>query len=88
MGPKQYLLLRRMHLARQTLCSVDPNTTIVTDLATQYGFRQSVRFVDEYSFLFYKSPSLTLRRQSKRRERQPDADMLSGAGIRFSDRSS
>lgn len=65
MGPKKYLLLRRMHLARQSLYAADRNTTTVTDVATQYGFWQFGRFSVEYKFLFGESPSLTLRRESK-----------------------
>ena len=63
MGPKRYLLLRRMHLARQALYAADPNTTTVTDVATQYGFWQLGRFAGDYKFLFGESPSLTLRRE-------------------------
>src|SRR5262249_9371054 len=45
MGPKRYLLLRRMHLARETLRRSAAGTTSVTDTATRYGFWQLGRFV-------------------------------------------
>ena len=60
MGPKKYLLLRRMYLARQALHRADPCATNVTDIATQYGFWQLGRFAVEYKFLFGESPSQTL----------------------------
>jgi AraC-like DNA-binding protein len=62
MGPKKYLLLRRLHLARRTLLAADPQATTVTDVATQFGFWQLGRFSIEYKFLFGESPSITLNR--------------------------
>jgi AraC-like DNA-binding protein len=63
MGPKHYLLLRRMHLARQALRKAASDTTTVTHVATQYGFWQLGRFAVEYQSLFGESPSATLGRQ-------------------------
>jgi transcriptional regulator GlxA family with amidase domain len=63
MGPKHYLLLRRMHLARHALRMAAPDATTVTDVATQYGFWQLGRFAVEYQSLFGESPSVTLGRQ-------------------------
>jgi AraC-like DNA-binding protein len=63
MGPKKYLLLRRMNLARQALSMGDPCVTRVTDVATRYGFWQFGRFAVEYKSLFGESPSATLRRE-------------------------
>ena len=60
MGPKKYLLLRRMNLAREALAKSDPQVTRVTDVATQYGFWQFGRFAVEYKALFGESPSVTL----------------------------
>ena len=37
-GPKRYLLLRRLHLARQALRQAEPSTTSVTAIATRSGF--------------------------------------------------
>jgi AraC-like DNA-binding protein len=62
MGPKRYLLLRRMHLARRALRRAAPDATSVTDVATRFGFWQLGRFAVEYQSLFCESPSATLRR--------------------------
>ena len=65
MGPKRYLVLRRMHLARRALREAAPKATTVTDTATRFGFWQLGRFAVEYQSLFGESPSATLRRQSQ-----------------------
>jgi AraC-like DNA-binding protein len=61
-GPKKYLLLRRLHLAQRALLVADPQVTSVTDVATQYGFWQFGRFSGQYRSLFGELPSATLRR--------------------------
>ena len=63
MGPKHYLVLRRMHLAQRALRQADPDATTVTDIATRYGFWQLGRFAIEYHSLFGEIPSATLQRQ-------------------------
>jgi AraC-like DNA-binding protein len=63
MGPKHYLTLRRLNLARQALYIADPRETTVTDVATQFGFWQFGRFAGEYKFRFGELPSVTLRRR-------------------------
>jgi transcriptional regulator GlxA family with amidase domain len=63
MGPKRYLVLRRLHLARRALREATAEATTVTDIATRFGFWQLGRFSVEYQTLFGESPSATLRRQ-------------------------
>ena len=65
MGPKRFLLLRRLHLARRTLRETAPDATTVSGVATQYGFWHFGRFAGEYRCLFGESPSATLHRQSE-----------------------
>jgi AraC-like DNA-binding protein len=62
-GPKRYLLLRRLNQARRALTIADQRDTTVTDVATQFGFWQLGRFAVEYKRLFGESPSATLRGQ-------------------------
>lgn len=61
-GPKRYLLLRRMHLARRALREAEVGTTTVTDVATRLGFWHLSRFAVEYQALFGEPPSATLLR--------------------------
>jgi AraC-like DNA-binding protein len=62
MGPKRYLLLRRMHLARRALLLADPEATTVTEIATNFGFWELGRFSVAYGSLFGETPSASLRR--------------------------
>jgi AraC-like DNA-binding protein len=62
MGPKRYLLLRRLHLMRRALRHATPETTTATEIATRFGFWQLGRLAVEYHSLFGESPSATLRR--------------------------
>jgi AraC-like DNA-binding protein len=61
MGPKQYLALRRVHLARRALRAADPRVATVTEIATRYGFWHFGRFAGLYRSLFGEAPSATLR---------------------------
>jgi len=60
MGPKRYLLLRRMNLFRRVLSESTPRDTTVTEIATGFGFWQFGRLAVEYKALFGESPSTTL----------------------------
>jgi AraC-like DNA-binding protein len=62
-GPKRYLLLRRMNLARQALHLADAARTTVTQIAADFGFWSFGRFAVEYRELFGETPSATLRGQ-------------------------
>jgi AraC-like DNA-binding protein len=60
MSPKRYLLLRRMHLARNALLESAPDAATVTEIATRHGFWQFGRFAGEYKAIFGELPSVTL----------------------------
>ena len=60
MGPKHFLLLRRMHLVRRALRESTPADTTVTEILTRYGFWHFGRFAVEYKALFGEAPSATL----------------------------
>ena len=61
MGPKRYLLLRRMHMAREKLRKANRQAGAVTDIACSLGFWNFGRFAVEYRVLFGETPSATLR---------------------------
>ena len=60
-GPKRYLHLRRMHLARRTLLRATAGSDNVTTIATRFGFWELGRFAVDYRALFGEAPSTTLR---------------------------
>ncbi len=62
MGPKQFLLTRRMHLVHRALSSVGLESTSVSAVASRYGFWHFGRFSAQYRSMFGESPSATLRR--------------------------
>jgi AraC-like DNA-binding protein len=82
MGPKHYLLLRRMNLARQALLLATPAETNVTAIATDRGFWELGRFSVEYRALFGESPSETLRRPPQQAHRAKAwSFIVGGAGV-------
>jgi AraC-like DNA-binding protein len=62
MSPKQFLITRRMHMARRDLSRALSTATKVTDVATHYGFWEFGRFAEVYKSLFGELPSITLAR--------------------------
>jgi AraC-like DNA-binding protein len=60
-SPTQYLMFRRMRLARLTLRDADPALATVTGIATQLGFWELGRFSVRYRQIFGETPSATLR---------------------------
>lgn len=64
MGPKQFLVRRRMHLARRALRQGGAVKTTVTDTASRFGFWEFGRFAVAYKSMFGESPSATLRHSS------------------------
>jgi AraC-like DNA-binding protein len=68
MGPKQYLVLRRLHLANRALRRAGPADTSVTSVALRCGFWELGRFAGAYRALFGEPPSLTLASAQARAE--------------------
>jgi AraC-like DNA-binding protein len=60
-SPTQYLLLRRMRLARRALQQANPDATTVTDIATILGFWELGRFAVRYRQIFGESRFSILR---------------------------
>jgi AraC-like DNA-binding protein len=62
MSPKQFLIKRRMHMARRELTRSLSTATTVTEVATHYGFWDFGRFARTYKSLFGELPSTVLAR--------------------------
>lgn len=62
MGPKQYLMARRLRQARRALHEARPDETTVTSIAMSLGFWQLGRFAGVYRQAFGETPQQTLRR--------------------------
>lgn len=61
-SPKQFLLARRMQMARRDLRQAVHGTTTVTEIASRYGFWDFGRFAAAYKAQFGELPSATLAR--------------------------
>lgn len=62
MGPRRYLWLRRLNLARRSLMEAVPSETTVAHIALAHGFSELGRFAVCYREVFGESPSATLRK--------------------------
>jgi AraC family ethanolamine operon transcriptional activator len=63
-GPKAYLRLTALSMARCVLVEASPGTTSVTEVALNHGFPELGRFSVLYRQMFGESPSDTLRRRA------------------------
>ena len=64
MGPRRYMILRRMQAARRVLRGGDPATRRVQAVAARFGFGHPGRFAVDYRVQFGEAPSATLRRST------------------------
>ena len=60
-SPFQYVVLRRMRTVHRALQKADPQSTHVTDIATEHGFWEFGRFAGKYRQIFGEVPSATLK---------------------------
>lgn len=60
--PKEFMMRRRLHNARQELLFRGVEESSVTDVALKYGFLELGRFAGQYKKLFGELPSKTLMR--------------------------
>ncbi len=72
MGPKRYLWLRRMHLARRALVETDSSEATVAEVALAHGFWELGRFAVRYRDIFGESPSATLREPKRDPSTRPN----------------
>jgi AraC-like DNA-binding protein len=63
-GPKRYLILRRMHLVRRALLNTIPGEETITSIATRFGFWELGRFSVAYREFFGEAPKATLRKKA------------------------
>jgi AraC-like DNA-binding protein len=64
-GPRRYLLLRRLNRARAALRRADPATASVAQVARNHQFLELGRFAVKYRITFGESPSTTLHRDPR-----------------------
>jgi AraC-like DNA-binding protein len=63
-GPKSYLLARRLTGVRRELRGADPSRTTVADIANRWGFWHMGQFAADYRVFFGELPSTTLGRRA------------------------
>jgi AraC-like DNA-binding protein len=66
MGPRLYMRLRNMHLARRALRRADPGSANISEVAHRFCFNNPGRFAASYRGQFGELPSMTIRRNSPR----------------------
>lgn len=62
--PQQFMRLRALQSAHETLCRADPATTRVGTVASEHGFHHTGRFSSFYRSVFGSTPSVTLRQRT------------------------
>jgi AraC-like DNA-binding protein len=62
-GPSTFLRQKRLSWVHAALRRLDPKTTRVTQVATEFGFIELGRFSQHYKLLFGEYPNETLRRR-------------------------
>ena len=67
MGPKRCLLAERLQGVRRALCDSTARSNTVTNIATEFGFKELGRFAAIYRETFGEVPSETLRGSSRTR---------------------
>ena len=69
LSPCRHLRMLRLSRVRRALLSAHDQVVTVTKIATEFGFAELGRFSVEYRKVFGESPSVTLRRASRRYEK-------------------
>jgi AraC-like DNA-binding protein len=86
LSPCRHLRMLRLSRVRRALLSAHDHVVTVTKIATEFGFAELGRFSVEYRKVFGESPSVTLRRASRRYEKPNCRDNdLRGIGRLFED---
>src|SRR5437016_12286054 len=67
-GPKRYLKLRQLNLARRALRGNHLSSTGVTNILAEHGVTEFGRFASEYKYLFDEAPSDTFQKDKNVRE--------------------
>jgi AraC-like DNA-binding protein len=59
-GPKAYLVRRRLNAVRLELANA-PGNTLIADVANRHGFWHLGQFAKDYNKLFHELPSQTMK---------------------------